>query len=500
MKSIKSLIIPAAILLALIVVAVVYFVVPKKENEEDKAISNDSVSVLNISNSEISRFTVDKKEGDAIVFTSELDSESGSQTWFLEGSDMEISQSAVSSYVSILSSYVANSTIYSVADVSEYSLVDPDFTITIDKFDGTSAKIFIGSYTFDNDGVYFMIEGDENVYITAKLKREYCEYTLTDFASTKILELDFADIESVEFKRSTDGADLVAVPEAVGDSYEHPNFSVISPVSCPANENFEKIIEFIASLEISKYEDISEAELASFGLAEPAFEFIYTMNDGSEITVSLSSNLSGKYYGTCSETDGYFSISELQFNGVETPVMSLLDSYIAKYDAPDVSSVTGTYGDESFEFVLNIRTSFTDDGAAATLNGRNAFVSISEGGRTYASILFESIVGMQYSGIDADADPVLDPALSYSIVTSDYAIVNIDFVDRGDGSYYVFIDGEYTGFYVMSSVLFADGEDDPYGYGSWAAYELTVEAIEGSINGVYMLPVSNDSTGEADSV
>ena len=52
----------------------------------------------------------------------------------------------------------------------------------------------------------------------------------------------------------------------------------------------------------------------------------------------------------------------------------------------------------------------------------------------------------------------------------------------------------------MSSVLFADGEDDPYGYGSWAAYELTVEAIEGSINGVYMLPVSNDSTGEADSV
>ncbi len=500
MKSIKSLIIPAAVLLVLIVVAIVYFVVPKKDEQQNNVISNESKSVLDISNSEIMRITVHKKEGDDIAFTSEVESDSGIQTWSLEGNDMEISQSAVSSYVSILSSYTANSTIFEAGDLAEYSLDDPDFTVTIDKFDGTTTNIYFGSFTFDNDGVYFMLDDDPNVYITAKLKREYCDYSLMAFAATKILELDFADVESVEFKRSTDGVDLVAVPVATGDSLEHPEFNVISPVECPANENFEGLVEYIASLEISKYEDIQEADLSSYGLADPAFEFVFTMDDGSEVTVSLSSNMNGKYYGSCSETDGYFSISELQFNGVETPVMSLLDSYIAMYDATEVSSISGTYGDASFEYELNVRDSFSDENATATLNGRNAFVRIVEGGRSYAAIFFESIVGMQYSGMDPDADPELDPALTYTIVTTDYAIVTIDFVDRGDGSYYVFRDGEYTGFYSMSSVLFNNGGDDPYAYGSWAAYELTVEAIEGSINGVYALPGSEDTTGDTGSV
>ena len=186
MKSIKSLIIPAAILLVLIIVAIVYFVVPKKEEQHDKVISNEAISVLNISNSEIMRFTLHKKEGEDIVFASELDSESGSQTWSIDGTDMEISQSAISSYVSILSSYVANSTIFEAGDVAEYSLDDPDFTITLDKYDGTTTHIYIGSYTFDNDGVYFMLDNDPNVYITAKLKRDYCDYTLIDFASTRL--------------------------------------------------------------------------------------------------------------------------------------------------------------------------------------------------------------------------------------------------------------------------------------------------------------------------
>lgn len=500
MKSIKSLIIPAAVLLVLIVVAIVYFVVPKKDEQQNKVISNESKSVLDISNSEIMRITVHKKEGDDIAFTSEVESDSGIQTWSLEGNDMEISQSAVSSYVSILSSYTANSTIFEAGDLAEYSLDDPDFTVTIDKFDGTTTNIYFGSFTFDNDGVYFMLDDDPNVYITAKLKREYCDYSLMEFAATKILELDFADVESVEFKRSTDGVDLVAVPVGTGDSFEHPEFNVISPVECPANDNFEGLVEFIASLEISKYEDIREADLSSYGLADPAFEFVFNMDDGSEVTVSLSSNMNGKYYGSCSETDGYFSISELQFNGVETPVMSLLDSYIAMYDATEVSSISCTYGDASFEYELNVRDSFSDENATATLNGRNAFVRIVEGGRSYAAIFFDSIVGMQYSGMDPDADPELDPALTYTIVTTDYAIVTIDFVDRGDGSYYVFRDGEYTGFYSMSSVLFNNGGDDPYAYGSWAAYELTVEAIEGSINGVYALPGSEDTTGDTGSV
>lgn len=494
MKSIKNLLIPAAALLILVVVAIVYFAVPKKEDVAESNISNESTSVLNISNGEIQRFAIHKKDGDDIAFTSEVSSDSSEQIWTLEGEDVELSQSAVSSYVSILSSYVANSTIIEPSDLTEYSLTDPDFTIEITKFDGTVTNIYIGAMTFDNSGVYFSLDGDANVYITAPLKREYCEYSLSDFVSTKILEIDLSQVSTVEFVRDSDNTDIITVPVEKNGSFEHPGFNVVEPFECPTNENYENLVEFFATLQVSSYEDISEADLSSYGLNDPAFEMIFTLDDDSEITISLSNNMNGKYYGVCSEVEGYFSLNELQFNGIETPLMSLLDSYIAMYDASDVSSISCTYGEQSFEFDLNVHTSMSEEGATATLNGRNAYVRVIDGGRSYAAILFESIVGMQYSGIDTTAEPALEPAMSFSIVTNDYDIVAIDFVERDSGSYYVFVDGEYTGFYCLSSELFAYGGNDPFGYGSWAAYELTVEAIDNSINGVYTLPVANNNS------
>lgn len=497
MKSLKNLLIPLVVLVLLVIATIVYFVVPKKETVSTTgAISNESVNVLNIANTDIQRFAMIKKNGEDLAFTSEIDSESNEQIWSVEGNDMELSQSTVSSYISILSSYVANSTITTPEDLANYSLAEPDFTIEITKFDSSVVKVFIGSYTYDSTGVYFMLENDSNVYITAKLKRDYCEYSVDDFAATTVLDLDFAEVSQVEFIRTSDSVDIVTVPVAVDGSFDYPSFNVVEPFTCPTNNNYESLVRFIAELQVSNYEDISPDDLASFGLDEPAYKFIFTMDDGSEITVSLSSNMSGKYYGSCSEINRYFSLNEFQFNGVDTPLMSLLDSYIAMYDAKDVSSISGTYGDATFSLELNIHESFSEDNGQATLNSRNAYVRIIEGGRSYGAILFESIVGMQYSGIDTNANPTLDSALSYKIITKDYSIINIDFVQRDDGSYYVFIDGEYTGFYVVSSVLFAHGGNDPYAYGSWAAYELTVEAIDNSVNGVYPLPAESSGVSE----
>ena len=494
MKSLKNLIVPAAVLLALIVFAIVWFSIPKKDKEPE--VSDESKTVLSISCSEISRFSIHKKSGEDIVFVSDGVDEYGSQTWTVEGNDMEISQSAVSSYVSMLSSYTATSTIIEPDSLSEYSLEDPDYSIEITKEDGEIVKLYVGAYTFDSKGVYFMLDGDPNVYITAKLKRDYCDKTLNDFVSTKILELDFAEVSTVEFIRVSDDTDIVTVPVEKNGSFEHPGFDVIEPVECRASERYETLVEFIAGLQVTEYEDIPESELSVYGLEDPAFEFIFTMNDGSEITVSLSINLGGKYYGFCSETEGYFSISEFQFNGVDTPLMSLLDTYIADYEASEVSSITGTYGDDTFVFELNVDNTMGEAGSSADLNYRNAYVRVSEGGRTYASILFDSITGMQYSGIDTAADPDLEPAVTFKIVTNSYQIITIDFVERDPGSYYVFIDGEYTGFYMLSSELFSNGGSDLLSYGAWSAYELTVEAIDNSINGIYTIPDTTDETSE----
>ena len=62
-----------------------------------------------------------------------------------------------------------------------------------------------------------------------------------------------------------------------------------------------------------------------------------------------------------------------------------------------------------------------------------------------------------------------------------------------NNSYYVFIDGEYTGFYVYSDELFHYGGTDTYDYGAWSAYLLTRQAIDNAINNIYDMPEESES-------
>ena len=272
MKSLKNLLIPLVVLVLLVIATIVYFVVPKKETASTTgAISNESVNVLNIANTDIQRFAMIKKNGEDLAFTSEIDSESDEQIWSVEGNDMELSQSTVSSYISILSSYVANSTITTPEDLANYSLAEPDFTVEITKFDSSVVKVFIGSYTYDSTGVYFMLENDSNVYITAKLKRDYCEYSVDDFAATTVLDLDFAEVSQVEFIRTSDSVDIVTVPVAVDGSFDYPSFNVVEPFTCPTNNNYESLVRFIAgkdnvitfTFSYNKQETVNTAFLSS---------------------------------------------------------------------------------------------------------------------------------------------------------------------------------------------------------------------------------------------
>ena len=104
-------------------------------------------------------------------------------------------------------------------------------------------------------------------------------------------------------------------------------------------------------------------------------------------------------------------------------------------------------------------------------------------------MLYEAIACIDIDGIERDAAPALDPVLTLVITTKDSVTQTYDFVSRNENSYYVFIDGEYSYFYVYKDELFRDGKGDTYSYGVWPAYQVFDEAIGGSIAGVYDIPV-----------
>ena len=489
MKSLKKLLVPFIVMIALILAVVIWAVFFNKNDDTDSSDQTEDITLLTIGPSELASISVDKREGEDIAFSSYTGAD-GTVMWKLAGENaddtVELNQSGISSYIYLLSSYAANSMLTEPGELSEYGLDDPSFIITLVTNAGETHTIKIGDQTYDNINCYMMIDDDPNVYTVAVIKRIYSDYALIDFLSTQLLNIDYSKINTVEFIRNTDGIDITANCDINSETGE-PMYTIIDPFKIKGSPYFENLIEYIATLEITSFVELTEADLPEYGLDDPAFTFIFTMDTGETTTISLSREMAGSYYGTCTGVEGYFVISTMQISGLETPILTLIDSYLTYYPASEISSITGTYGDETFELTLDVDNAISDDNATVNLNMRNLMIK-NTSGRSYAATLFESLVCIDIGGIDMEATPSYDPVMSFNYVTKHYQTILVEFVQRDTDSYYVFMDGTYTGFYVYSRELFNDGGQDTFNYGAWAAYELAQEAINNAVNGVYDIP------------
>lgn len=492
MKSLKSLLIPFIVMIVLVAVAI--GVIISNNTGKTEEITDTSVEVLYVDTQTISSIEVIDNMGNGIGFQS-YRNDDGNVEWSLldkYASESEINSNGVSSWVAVLSNFYANATIgdSSTLDLAEYGLDNPTYTITINNFDGVTNRIFVGNKTVNDQNCYFMLEGDSNIYTITSAKYLYCGYSLIDFLATQILDIDYSNIATLEFIRAEDNLDMITSCEV----YEtgSPKFTAISPFSIGCSTYFNDIVSNLVGLQITSFVDLTDEQVADYGLNNPAYTFIFTMVDGTSCKINLTNEINGYYYGTCSNVDGYFQLSSMQLSGLNSSLVMLLDSYIVYYSAYEMSKIIGTYGDQTFEYEIDTDGSISETNAVAMLNLRNAKV-FNSNNRSYAAILFESLITISISGVDTEADPEFDPEITFTYITNDYRTFELSFVVRDGTSYYVFLNGEYTSFVVPKTQIFHDGGDNTFDYGAWTAYELAEEAIDNAINGIYDRPVSAEA-------
>ena len=145
MKSLKNLLVPAIILVALIIVAIIWVIAkPSDEIEEEiTAVDIYTASTVDVASVKLIR----PIEGD-MTFVSSTD-DTGVLTWSIFSDDAlptyQYSQSSITAYVAIMTSYLSNSIIHSDVPLSDYGLENPDYTVEITLNDGTVNRIFIGN-------------------------------------------------------------------------------------------------------------------------------------------------------------------------------------------------------------------------------------------------------------------------------------------------------------------------------------------------------------------
>lgn len=491
MRSFKSLIVPLIIMVVLVVGVIVYFAVSSSSKEP---IQSQSVELFSAGYADLDSISVKSKDPASPLISVLVKTSDGVAVDFEyngEDKDPKASYSSykMSSFVSALMYYYADLISDNVV-LSEYGLQDPEYKIILTKKNGETSVVNMGDLTTDGSNVYVSLEGTTGVYTVPAIKKEYAAYKGNDFLESQILDLDYSLMESVSFTRKTDGLELKADVKA-SESSDAPQFRITSPIEKDSSSNFATLMDYVAKLRIMSYVDIPAEELGNYGLADPAFVFTFANKDGSTKKISLSMNMAGYYYGFIDSNKEYFKLSGNEIGLLDAPVLSYMQSYVKYFRASDISVVKGEYKDESFEFSLDVKEdeAISDKTATALLNGRNAQVTNNEG-RSYCAMFFESLVCMDIGGLELDAKPVLnDPVCNLTFITSNYQTYLVEFVKRNNDSYYVFINGEYSGYYVYDKVLFNNGGTDTYSYGVWEAYKLLNTAISENRSGVYNIPV-----------
>lgn len=490
MKSLKNLLIPGIVLALLIVTLIIVVVVKNNSNEGEEVVD---LSIVKIEANDVDSVVVDKKGQDSITLEAQGTDSEGNTTFKVSGSDGTVinapSDSAVSRFLLVILDFKANAKVDAKdPNLADFGLQDPDYTIRIKSRSQGEKTIYVGNETVDPSLCYFKVEGDDNIYTVASAKRTFCGYELINFSGIVKVSSELQKLVNVVFERK--GSSMITplnIELTCDGTKDVPEINMVSPIKHGTSSELSRMISELSDLEISSFVHLSDEELAEKGLDDPMFHFVLTMDDGTVKEIWLGELTDGMYYGKSNFTDDYFTVAAQQLSNLETPLVNLMDPYVYYTNVKNIKHINGSFEDVEFEFDIRAENSITEDGAKVVLNGRDAKITDSKGS-SYAGVFFQTISCIKIADLDDNYDPKGEPFLTLDILDNDYVNTKIEFIQRGDASYYVVINGEYTGFYVNESELTHDGGSDTFNYGVTAAYRLLVTAIDNNRNGVYDMP------------
>ena len=493
MKSAKNLLIPFIVMVLLVIGVVVFYFVDRGMKDRPVSTEVNIVDLLYISPMDVASVKVLQKEGNNEVRVDKSQTADGTEVYDYKGSDKgseTYSQSEMKAYVSSLNSFVGCSLVSENANLADYGLDSPEFTVTITKTDGSQKVVFIGKLSPDGTGCYVCAQGSTAVYMAGSDKHYIASKNGNDFIDDRLIEIGLKDLETVSFSRKKDSVSLYGKC-----SYDDSNDSFAiyfnKPFTIDSSVYFNKLIENLCSLSAVDYENATNENLAKFGLAIPEVSVTLGAKNGKTYSLTFSTAKEGFYYGRLNGMGKIFKVEASRYELLETPLLKLINDYVFHDSCDKIDSVEVTGKDRQFVLKLDVAKDavISDSKSTVSLDGRNAKVT-NGSGRSYAAMLYEAIFGIGIGGVEENAVIPENASADTSIKVFDrnHSAVVYAFYRRNDDSFYVTKDGKYTGFYVFKRELYNDGGQDTYVYGIWPAYEILTKAITNAMNGVYEIP------------
>jgi len=494
MKSLRNLRIPLIVLAALCLLFLLYYQLIFKNHANSKETTSEASEALLLSLpiDDIRSVTVNNVNGDSFTISSN-ETTSESRQWLFEGpnglsSELAYSQSLLESFVTSFANISSVSKIETdQTSLAEYGLEPPDYFVKIILNSGQEYQLFIGNYSIEKDNIYIKKNDSDDIYLASSNLRSLCEYTNTEFLDTQVISIRFDEVLSFSFKRKTDPINVMLSPLLldIDLATTFSQWEFVSPLSFLASNKMSGFIESILDLSIYRFLN-SDSKIEDYGLNDPEYSFIIKKADGTEVELYLS-KLNGDYfYGFTNLSPNIFMVSKDSLSGLQIPLIEQISPEMYSEDISVIKSIEARFPEGSFLLEMDLEDDehFLSEKAEIYVNKRNAKVSDSAG-NSYFEVLYKSISRLRLAEIELEQDPKNMKTVSFKILKKDGSSIIIDYSEKDNESYFVFINDIYNGFVINKSEIYGKVGTTYPEYGIWDAYELLNDALDGQINGKY---------------
>ena len=407
------------------------------ETSQAEAMKKDNV-LFSFNEGDINKMEFDLADGDYII------EKTGDDSWELTSEkDFILDQTYLQLVRTYLSALTAE-TSYGRADDSKkamYGLNDP--TVIKLSSDSQTYELMIGDKSPTGDYYYVMTSEKPNVYAIDSYKgtslvperlvlrsRELTLYKNNEIESITISNKNCEKFNLL-FNKNDQTWGLDKKYDLIGADKTAISSMVANLIRTEANE-------LIAE---------NFTDLKSFGLDDPDSEITIKGTDGKNhsFLVKSSEDESSLSYVLNKDNNllALYSNSEISF--AESTVYDYTPKEITGSDIFSISGFDIKEGVHSDEFIVDINE------RTCKINGKDVDISGSEGYLLFQNY-YNSFSKLPTTGVDIDAKPELeDPVVSVVYHLKEGEDTTLDVTDGGDGKFYIFRDGKYTGAYADDS-------------------------------------------------
>ncbi len=486
-KTVRNIVIGAV---ALVVLAGIYFLVtkwePQQEVQEEPQATPQKIQLFQAAAANVTQVEVDNMQGAHLRYYKRIEDKTstdadGNETveqddvWYIEGYEgANLTSTKIENSVSDFANMAAELEITSdMSKKAEYGLDQPSAKAVMTLQDGTIYTVLLGSQVPTSNNYYAMVEGTDTIYTISQYKAALMTNEPLSFKDTMIGSIAVDDFQN--FSLTENGEKKMDV-RRLQDSDNLLNANMTDYVmtypyyEAVRAEEFQEILEGIASVSATEYVAYAPGDLAAYGLEQPRYmvsladsQNSYQIKIGANVPKEEEDTL--QYVYAMEEGDScVFTMSSSIVDSLKkVDAFSLMEKFLHLVNVSNVQQVV--VEGEGKTYTLDVEHYMDQNDLGEDFEEQRYKINGKDANQDRSKKVYQGIIGLRASTNATKTIGEVRYTITFHMLDGTQSV--IQYADYDERNYAAIKDGTPTGFAVLKQGvtdmmnLLSDLDSDP---------------------------------------